>query len=357
MQLFQDVLDQSKQLNQTPSDRVPIYHAPNKKYKLIRQALIIPDLPAPLHYLNFISLIGQPNLPIFRHADKLSTTALDTATTFASTSAHMVGQFSHYSIAKDCFFNSSQFKFAQKESVIGTAPEFQIQRIDSELSFQIKVVITSLISYLSKLRFGLAEHWSAVCECRGEVQYKGQDYEIAQIGAFEYARSKNFNPLPIAFFTYQIINLQGQRQLLLQHMRDSFNRIIQSRIYLRDFSQQKIYLFDQGVHFYIQRIYPAVRTPHGQKMYLPREFEWSYHDTKGHHIHIYAQSRGDFKFGLGAGYVGSYKYQIQINGEEEQGENGYCEYIDCRPLNWQEDHAQEQNIQQMSEIVPISLRK
>lgn len=51
---------------------------------------------------------------------------------------------------------------------------------------------------------------------------------------------------------------------------------------------------------------------------------------------VQAQSRGDFKFGLAAGYVGSFKYQLKINHHEEMGESGYCEYIDCRSLTWQE---------------------
>jgi hypothetical protein len=63
MWLFQDFLDQSKQLNQAPSRSLPAYHPPNKKYKIIHQALTIPNLPAPLHYLNFLSMIGQPNTP------------------------------------------------------------------------------------------------------------------------------------------------------------------------------------------------------------------------------------------------------------------------------------------------------
>ena len=47
MWLFQDFLDQSKQLNQAPSRSLPAYHPPNKKYKIIHQALTIPNLPAP----------------------------------------------------------------------------------------------------------------------------------------------------------------------------------------------------------------------------------------------------------------------------------------------------------------------
>ena len=66
MWLFQDFLDQSKQLNQTPSWSLPAYHPPNKKYKIIHQALTIPNLPAPLHYLNFLSETGTISPISFR---------------------------------------------------------------------------------------------------------------------------------------------------------------------------------------------------------------------------------------------------------------------------------------------------
>lgn len=59
-QLFQDFLDRSKQLNQTPATTAKLpYHAPNRHYKFIYQGLILPCLPAPLHYLNFIGLLGE----------------------------------------------------------------------------------------------------------------------------------------------------------------------------------------------------------------------------------------------------------------------------------------------------------
>ena len=357
MWLFQDFLDQSKQLNQAPSRSLPAYHPPNKKYKIIHQALTIPNLPAPLHYLNFLSMIGQPNTPMFRNNSAIRTTPLDTATVLASSSPHMAGQLNRYSISAECSFQEKTFKFANKEQLMGAFPKFQIQRKDTELSFEIEITTTPLISHFTKLRFGLAEHWSVLCRCQGEVKYKEQCFDIDQLGAFEYARSIDFSYLPLAFFTYQVINLVDQRQLLLEQIRDSFNRIVQSRIYIRDLQKQQTHMFDRMVRFQVHRVYPAVKTPNGQKMYLPREFEWHYQDEQGHHIHLCAQSRGDFKFGLAAGYVGSFKYQLKMDNYEEQGESGYCEYVDCRALKWQEKKSQEKNRNEIGEIVPFSLKK
>ena len=56
---------------------------------------------------------------------------------------------------------------------------------------------------------------------------------------------------------------------------------------------------------------------------------------------LYGESRGDYKFGLAAGYIGSFRYQLSWNDQCLQGEGGYCEYIACRPLRWQEKNQNE----------------
>ena len=74
MQLFQDFLDRSKQLNQTPATTAKLpYHAPNRHYKFIYQGLILPNLPAPLHYLNFIGLLGSLNTAMLRPENVITT--------------------------------------------------------------------------------------------------------------------------------------------------------------------------------------------------------------------------------------------------------------------------------------------
>ena len=139
--------------------------------------------------------------------------------------------------------------------------------------------------------------------------------------------------------------------------RDHFNRIVQSRIYLKYANVERTELFDEQVQFKVHRVYPKVVTPNGQAMYLPREFEWNYQNKTGDIIQIQAQSRGDFKFGLAAGYVGSFKYQIKINAREEYGEAGYCEYVDCRALKWQEKNQDEKILDDLINTVPFMLKK
>lgn len=356
MQLLMNLNDELKQNNQALFPLNLRYHGPKGRFKIIHQGLMIPNLPEPLHFLSFSSLIGQPNVPMLRNQDAIQTTALDTVAVITSTSPHMVGHFSRYSLEQDCQFNHDDYCFGDKERLYGSFPHFRLMRDDNELSVNLDIETKPVISHFNKMKLGLFEHWSLLCACKGEVIYKGQMYSIDQLGSFEYAKAINIPYLPLCFFTYQIINLKNKRQLLLMQIRNNFNQIIQSKIYIRDLNSSTSKMFDENVHFKVHRVYPQVTTPNHQQMYLPREFEWNYVD-KQTTIRVCAESRGDFKFGLAAGYVGSFNYQVIIDGEINDGQAGYCEYIDCRPLKWQESQDENKIKENLSDPVPFSCKK
>ena len=356
MRLLMNLADKSRQLNQAPFPLKLAYHGPKGYYKIIHQGLMIPDLPAPLHYFNFLSILGQPNAPMLRNDYAVKTHDLDTAAVISSCSSHMVGHFHGYSIQQDCQFGREVFEFGQREKLLGCFPHFQFIREDEELSVNLNITTQPVISHFSKLKLGLFDHWSMLCLCTGSIHYQQQHYQIEQMGSFEFARAIHLPYIPLSFFTYQIINLSKGRQLLLAHIRNSFNQIVQSRLYLRDMHTLRSEMLDQGVQFRVHRVYPKVRTPNGHEMYLPREFEWQYRDQK-RSIRVYAESRGDFKFGLAAGYVGSFRYQVQIDDQEEIGESGYCEYIDCRNLKWQEKDKEQKLLDKLANPIPYFAKK
>lgn len=356
MQLLMSLVDESIQRNQAPFPLRLDYHGPKGRYKIIHQGLMIPGLPAPLHYFNFLTIIGQPNIPMIRNQYAIKTYPLDSVSLISSVSPHMMGHFHGYSIQDDCEIKNGYYRFGDKEQLTGEIPKFRFVREDNELAVDLEIETYPIISNFTNLKLGLFDHWSLLCGCKGEIYYKGQRYPVDQLGAFEYARAINIPYLPLSFFTYQIINLNDQRQILLAQIRNSFNQITQSRIYLRDLQKGSSEVFDQGVIFKVHRVYPKVKTPNGHEMYLPREFEWCYQDaTKT--ISVQAESRGDFKFGLAAGYVGSFKYRVTMDGQEQNGESGYCEYIDCRSLKFQENKKNEKITEKMSNPVPCSLKK
>ena len=71
-------------------------------------------------------------------------------------------------------------------------------------------------------------------------------------------------------------------------------------------------------------------TPDGFAMRMPKTFTWSVQDDDGSElITIQGTTNGDFRYGLGAGYAGSYAYTGTFRGEPVTG-TAYQEWIDRR---------------------------
>lgn len=353
MKIFQDFFEHFKSKEQAPFHQR--CHPPTDYYKIIHYGLIVPNLPAPLHYLNFFSLLGQPNIPVLKNESAIETSPLDTAVVLASVSARMVGQLHHYSMQQHCQFTQQHLQFLDREKISGNFPHFYLERIDDELSFKLQLKVDLQPSSLIHIPFGLADYWSVPCHCEGELQYQQQYFRVDQLGCFDFARSINFPYLPFAFFTHQVIQLNTEQQMILLHLRDQFNRVLQSRLIYKDLIHNKTQIFED-IKFQIKRVYPCIQTPTGHKMYLAREFSWVL-DNEKIQINIEAQSRGDYKFGLAAGYVGSFCYQIQLNQQFYEGKSAYCSYIDCRPLNWQEYRQTEKDHFEASEKASFLVKK
>ena len=357
MRFFPNLFDRTKQNPQTSYRHHVAHHGPNQKYKIIHQALVIPNLPAPIRYLNFSSLIGKPNLPIFQNTSLTKQQAANTASVIASISPHMTGHSNHYAVLEECFFSEQSFYYSDREKIDGKLPHIHLHRHDPELSFDMDIQSTHQISYFKRMQLGLYEHWSLLVRCRGQLSYQNQIYEINHLGSYEYARTVKLPYFPISFLVYQVINLENGCQLLLLQLRDRFNHILQSRLYLRDINLDHSQCFDQNVQFFIYRVFPCVKTPHGKSMYLLREFEWRSQNVDGAQISILGTCRGDYKFGLGEGYVGSFDYEIYINNQDEKGEGGYIQYIDCRGLKYQELDETERKENNLFNFDLISCKK
>jgi len=201
----------------------------------------------------------------------------------------------------------------------------------------------------------VGDYWYARCQCEGEITYKKQKYQIEAQGILKHARAIYLPFIAFHFFTYQVIQVNANLQIILSELRNQWNNIVFSRIEIQSNEQRSI-LYDHQVVLDIMRVYPKVQTPNGREMYLAREFMWQYQEKNQIIFQLKAQSRGDYKFGLGAGYVGSFNYELIWNNENHKG-SGYCEYIDCRPLHWQEKNKSEQIIDQISHFQPYLCKK
>lgn len=346
--------NQLKQLNLNKSDALTFY-PPKGLFKIVYQALILPNLPEPFHYLNFISLIGQPRIPICYNASAITTTAIDTATVLVTSGLSTAGHLKSYSAKEQCQLEQDRYQFLDVDQIQVDFPNYYFKRIDEELSCQLTVNISADIENHSALHWGVGDYWYARCQCEGEITYKKQKYQIEAQGILKHARAIYLPFIAFHFFTYQVIQVNANLQIILSELRNQWNNIVFSRIEIQSNEQRSI-LYDHQVVLDITRVYPKVQTPNGREMYLAREFIWQYQEKNQIIFQLKAQSRGDYKFGLGAGYVGSFNYELIWNNENHKG-SGYCEYIDCRPLHWQEKNKSEQIIDQISHFQPYLCKK
>ncbi|WP_151981280.1 DUF6670 family protein [Acinetobacter guerrae] len=357
MQMLMSSLEQSTRLNLKLSPTSLLsYHPPKGRFKVVYHGLILPNLPAPLHFLNVITLIGQPKIPLFYNPSLIQDKASNTASVMVAISPHQTGYLKNYRLNQQCKIDPCHYKFDQIDQFNGFFPNFEIQRRDHELELDLKIQTTQNITHFVPLKWNLLEHWSILCHCEGRLKYQNQHYEISGMGSFDYARAANIPYLPLAFYTHQVINLNETVQVILSQVRNQWNQIIFSKFYLRCINGEKLFA-DKKVHFHVHRVFPKITTPNRRQMYLPREFSW-YIEENGHAIfEMKAQSRGDFKFGVGAGYAGSFRYRARFRNQDFEGESGYCEYIDIRPLNWQEKSQTQILADEFLQIQPCLLKK
>ncbi|MFK4049997.1 DUF6670 family protein [Acinetobacter venetianus] len=346
--------NQLKQLNLDKSDALTFY-PPKGLFKIVYQALILPNLPEPFHYLNFISLIGQPRIPICYNASAITTTAIDTATVLVTSSLSTIGHLKSYSAKEQCQLDIDHYQFLDVDHIQVDFPNYYFNRKDDELSCQLKVTTSTEIENHSALQWGVADYWYVNCHCEGEVTYKKQKYEINASGILKHARAIYLPFIAFHFFTYQIIQINNDLQIILSELRNQWNNIVFSRIEIRS-KEKETRLYQDKVIFDVTRVYPKIQTPNGREMYLPRVFVWQYQEDDQIIFQLQAQSRGDYKFGLAAGYVGSFTYELLLNNETYQG-TGYCEYVDCRPLHWQEKDKTDQIIDQTPHLQPFLCKK
>lgn len=346
--------NQLKQLNLNKSDALT-FHPPKGLFKIVYQALILPNLPEPFHFLNFICLIGQPRIPICYNPSAIQTTAIDTATVLVGSSVSTVRHLKSYSAKEQCQLEQDHYQFSEIDQIKVDFPNYHFYRMDDELSCQLKVNISTEIENHSALQWGVGDYWYVRCQCEGEIIYKKQKYQIEAQGILKHARAIYLPFIAFHFFTYQIIQVSADIQIILSELRNQWNNIIFSRIEIQS-NEKESTLYSQNVVLDIIRVYPKVHTPNAREMYLAREFIWQYQENNEIIFHLKAQSRGDYKFGLGAGYVGSFNYELIWNNQDYQG-TGYCEYIDCRPLHWQEKNKTEQIIDRIAHFQPYLCKK
>jgi len=72
----------------------------------------------------------------------------------------------------------------------------------------------------------------------------------------------------------------------------------------------------------------SATSPTGIAMRLPAEFTWRVRDGARDVLDLVGRTDGNWLYGLGCGYAGSFAYDGRFRGMRITG-RGYIEYIDC----------------------------
>ncbi len=326
-----DLLDRSHAINGDPV-HFPLSLTPQHASRVVHFGLMFPNLPAPHNFLNIIAVIGQPRVRMFRNAHLIRTTASDTANLLVGTATATPEHFKGYSVKKDCRFatDSSLLQFGNDLVLEGNYPDFTLRRQGHDFNLELQVHATDKIAHFVNMVGGLYDHWSILCEYRGHIERAGSITPVQGLCTYEYANAAANISLPLYFFSYQIINVDEKTQVLFVQVLGPLGLPVQRRIYVRSLDDHGG-IYSRGFDFTVQEYEDRpVVSPEGVKMRLPRRFSWRVDDDNGNElITIAGDCNGDFKYGMAAGYAGSYRYEGRFKGKPIQG-TGYIEYIDCR---------------------------
>lgn len=307
-------------------------------FNWVHYGVMVPNLPEPHRYFGIMAIVGTPEVTVFANDHVVVTTPRDTTTVVSSTAAMTHGQFLHYSTARDCDFadDGSRLRFGDDIAIDGRYPTFAVTRRHPEVGVELRLRATGTITRFFDIA-GLYQHWSLLCEYDGVAG----DTAVSGLCALEYAcgagphsllpsaiasRSK----LPARVFTYQIINVDDRTQVLLTHVSGPLGTPLIRTAYVRTIDGGS-HGYSTGCTFTVDR-YAVDRlpTPDGRTMAIPDRYRWSLVDQAGRVIlSLECEAAGDWAYGLGAGFVGGFRYAGTFGGNTISGV-GYAEYVDVR---------------------------
>ncbi|GAC1372267.1 MAG: hypothetical protein NVSMB40_07060 [Aquirhabdus sp.] len=229
-------------------------------------------------------------------------------------------------------------RFGEDAELSGTYPNFRLVSQREGFSTDLKLTATDAVSWFS--HSAVYQHLSHLVKYEGTITHDGVVTTVSGLGSWEYWKAVSFCyplnklipkalKLPADFFTYQLVSLNSETQLLLGYI-TVLDRSIMIFAMLRHTNGESEHL-DADVRFQVitAQAEPA-RGEDGDLMTLPETFKWTVTCKTGQSLfEINATVDTPMLFGLGTGYVGGYQWQGTRGGKPASG-RGYIEYIDQR---------------------------
>lgn len=310
-------------------------HPPRGAWGLAHYGVMIPGLPEPFNFFDMITILGTAEkVRAFAAPSLVRTTPEDSAWLLIG-SAVSRDNFRPFSIAEDCVVkgDAEELQIGDRLQIRRSGGDVSLHAEVPGLTADITLRGTDQISHFVHLP-GLYDHWSRLCECEATFSTSidsaaSEEITWSGLATWEYARGRDNAPLPIYFFTYQILNISDRVQVLMTDLTGPAEFPLQRTVYVRDLDD-KASVHTRGFVNEVSSYLADHRTPDGAVMRLPHTFNWSVLDEAGNPlIEIEGTTRDDFAYGMAAGYAGSYDYTGRYRGEAIGG-RGYIEWIDRR---------------------------
>lgn len=317
-------------------------YAESKIYGCTHYGIMIPDLPAPHHFLACAAIIGMPGMRVFDidHAVDSDDGPRHTATIAHGTAAAVDDGFRRYSMTREMQLrdDGSHLQFGKDVTISGTYPDYRLQSQREGFEVDLELTATGDITWFS--RSPIYNHIALTTRYRGQITLHGDAIPVSGLCTYEYARGISLHlqrnrvipakfKLPWNFFTYQTIKLDDRTQLLLAHCR-FFDYPGLTSAYLVTVGSGSVRLAgDTRFRVLELQEQPGV-APDGRETRLPKTFQWDIRDPQGRSLfEINATADTPMLFGLGNGFIGGYRWEGTRDGAPASG-RGYLEYVDQR---------------------------
>ncbi|MEZ0054005.1 hypothetical protein ABIA30_005044 [Mycobacterium sp. MAA66] len=331
------MLDRRLPWSRRPFDAADIMkpHAQSHTWATTHFGVFVPDLPAPLRYVNTMTLLGASGTELFDLDHLAAPDARNTATVFSSTAKGDQRFYRAYDMQTDCSFSDdgAQLRWADDLSIDVALPEVRVRGCYPQFSVDLKLAVTDQVSYFVKTP--IYDHLSLLAPYRGVVDGTA----VHGLATFEYARIRTLQgllrrpmparlKLPLDFFTYQIINIDEQTQVLLTEVR-ARGRIACRLAHVRVLgAETEVY---PDVDFTVTEYGDPMVDDRGNTMRCPHKIRWTVRDGGREILAVEGTVDSPWRLGHGPGYVAAYSYTGTWRSAAVSG-SAYLEWIDVQPI-------------------------
>ncbi|KXP12396.1 hypothetical protein AXK57_19050 [Tsukamurella pulmonis] len=307
-------------------------HTTSKVWSTTHFGVFVPDLPEPYRYVNTMTLIGAAGAELFDQDHLAATDARDTTTVLSSTAYGDQHFYRAYDASTECSFaaDGSALRWGDELAIDVDLPRVTVRGRYPGFDVDLELEVGEQVSYFVKTP--VYDHLSLLAPYTGTVDGD----RVEGVGTFEYARIRSHQALsrrpvpgplklPIDFFTYQIIDIDPQTQILLTDVR-ARGRTACRLAHVRRLGEPAEVYEDVRMEVLESR---ELVDDRGRAMTVPVLLRWTVRDGDAEVLTIDGSVDSPLRYGHGRGYVGAYTYIGSYRDEPVAG-SAYLEWIDTR---------------------------